>query len=128
MNSELNNLSINDLNNNNSHVKPESENQKQNINALTNRYLYVIFIYKKIYKRYLIFFYYTSDFTYEKIKTIADWIMSKVEIKPKIGIVCGSGLGGLGDRLENPCIIPYSDIPSFPKSTGTCLYLILNVT
>jgi len=59
-----------------------------------------------------------SDFTYEKIKAIADWIMSKVEIKPKIGIVCGSGLGGLGDRLENPCIIPYSDIPSFPKSTG----------
>ena len=55
MNSELNNLSINDLNNNNSHVKLESENQKQNINALTNRYLYVIFIYKKI-KRYFIFF------------------------------------------------------------------------
>jgi hypothetical protein len=128
MNSELNNLSINDLNNNNSHVKLESENQKQNINALTNRYLYVIFIYKKI-KRYFIFFFLLySDFTYEKIKTIADWIMSKVEIKPKIGIVCGSGLGGLGDRLENPCIIPYSDIPSFPKSTGIYLYLILNVT
>jgi len=44
--------------------------------------------------------------------------MEKVTIKPKIGIVCGSGLGGLGDRLENPNTIPYSMIPNFPSSTG----------
>ena len=52
------------------------------------------------------------------MKEIADWILERVEIRPKIGIVCGSGLGGLGDRLENTNIIPYSVIPSFPNSTG----------
>lgn len=57
------------------------------------------------------------EYTYEKVKEIADWILERVEIRPKIGIVCGSGLGGLGDRLENTNIIPYSVIPSFPNST-----------
>ena len=35
----------------------------------------------------------------------------------EIGIVLGSGLGGLGERIENPTIIPYEDIPGFPVST-----------
>ena len=61
---------------------------------------------------------YLSDYTYEKIKTISDWILQKVTLRPKIGIVCGSGLGGLGDRLEKAEIIPYSTIPNFPQSTG----------
>lgn len=52
------------------------------------------------------------------MKAIADWLLAKVEYRPKVGIVCGSGLGGLGDRVENPVIIPYSTIPDFPSSTG----------
>ena len=51
-------------------------------------------------------------------KLWSEWILQKTDIKPKIGIVCGSGLGGLGDRLEKPTIIPYSQIPCFPNSTG----------
>jgi len=40
MNSELNRLTINDLNNNkDTHGKLETENQKQNINAITNKYV-----------------------------------------------------------------------------------------
>jgi purine nucleoside phosphorylase len=45
-------------------------------------------------------------------------ILAKVEYRPKIAIVCGSGLGGLGDRVEKPIVIPYSTIPDFPSSTG----------
>ncbi len=52
--------------------------------------------------------------------------MAKVAIKPKIGIVCGSGLGGLGDRLESPNTIPYSDIPNFPSSTGKLTAFFIN--
>jgi hypothetical protein len=39
---------------------------------------------------------------------------------PRVGIICGSGLGGLVETLEAaPQIaIPYSDIPEFPQSTG----------
>lgn len=34
-----------------------------------------------------------------------------------LGIVLGSGLGGLGDRIEDAVRIPYRDIPGFPVST-----------
>lgn len=42
----------------------------------------------------------------------------KDRYKPKVGVVCGSGLGGLADHLDDTICIPYSDIPYFPKSTG----------
>jgi purine-nucleoside phosphorylase len=35
---------------------------------------------------------------------------------PKVGLILGSGLGGLADMIENACVIPYSDIPGFPLS------------
>ena len=40
--------------------------------------------------------------------------------KPKIGIVCGSGLGGLVETvLPHPRHqVPYTAIPHFPPSTG----------
>jgi hypothetical protein len=40
---------------------------------------------------------------------------------PRVGIICGSGLGGLVNTLEvAPQIaIPYSNIPEFPQSTGS---------
>jgi purine-nucleoside phosphorylase len=36
---------------------------------------------------------------------------------PTIGIVCGSGLGGLASCLSAPVSLPYSDIPNFYSST-----------
>ena len=37
---------------------------------------------------------------------------------PAVGIVLGSGLGRLADRIEQPVVIPYRDIPGFPVSTA----------
>ena len=37
---------------------------------------------------------------------------------PKIGIVLGSGLGKLGEQIQNPVVIPYREIPGFPISTA----------
>jgi len=37
--------------------------------------------------------------------------------KPEIGIILGSGLGALADEIENPIILPYTQIPGFPQST-----------
>lgn len=37
--------------------------------------------------------------------------------KPKIGIVLGSGLGVLADQIQNPVVIPYSELQGFPIST-----------
>lgn len=53
----------------------------------------------------------------KKIKEAVDFIISKTTYLPKIGLVLGSGLGGLADRIQNPTIIRYEDIPGFPKST-----------
>jgi len=36
---------------------------------------------------------------------------------PRLGIVLGSGLGGLADLLEDAVAIPYAEIPGFPPST-----------
>ena len=38
--------------------------------------------------------------------------------KPQIGIVLGSGLGALADRIEGAEALSYSDIPGFPVSTA----------
>mmetsp|Transcript_32571 Transcript_32571/g.74945 ORF Transcript_32571/g.74945 Transcript_32571/m.74945 type:complete len:338 (-) Transcript_32571:54-1067(-) len=34
-----------------------------------------------------------------------------------VGIICGSGLSGLADSLQNTITVPYSEIPDFPLST-----------
>ena len=39
-------------------------------------------------------------------------------LQPQVGIVLGSGLGKLADRIEAPLTIPYTDIPGFVKSTA----------
>ncbi len=38
--------------------------------------------------------------------------------KPLVGIVLGSGLGKLADKIEHPTVIKYTDIPNFAKSTA----------
>lgn len=38
--------------------------------------------------------------------------------KPQVGIVLGSGLGKLAEKIESPVVIKYSDIPHFVKSTA----------
>lgn len=38
--------------------------------------------------------------------------------KPVAGIVLGSGLGKLADTIEDAIVIPYSEIPDFPRSTA----------
>jgi purine-nucleoside phosphorylase len=38
-------------------------------------------------------------------------------LAPKIGLVLGSGMGGLADEVTDRTVIPYADIPGWPKST-----------
>ncbi|WP_300386375.1 purine-nucleoside phosphorylase [Clostridium sp.] len=52
-----------------------------------------------------------------KIKTAADFIVSKSKYKPEIGLILGSGLGSLADSIENPEYYKYEDLPHFPVST-----------
>lgn len=51
------------------------------------------------------------------IDEAAAYIRSKTGIKPEIGLILGSGLGVLGDDLEDATTLSYADIPHFPVST-----------
>jgi len=56
----------------------------------------------------------------DPLKITVSFLNKTLEIcknTPDIGIICGSGLGGLADTLENPKVLDYSDIPGFSKST-----------
>ena len=55
----------------------------------------------------------------EKIMAAAEYIAAKLDgRKPFAGIVLGSGLGKLADKIEDKVIIPYREIPGFPVSTA----------
>ena len=45
-------------------------------------------------------------------------ILSRTSLRPKIGLVLGSGLGAFADSLTGATRVPYADIPSFPQSTA----------
>lgn len=55
----------------------------------------------------------------ERIYTAADYVKSQLgDLRPKVGIVLGSGLGKLAESIGNPITIPYRTIPGFPVSTA----------
>ncbi len=59
------------------------------------------------------------DLRAEKIYTAAEYVKNQLNGKvPLAGIVLGSGLGKLADKIQNPTVIPYKDIPGFPVSTA----------
>ncbi|MCI5582084.1 MAG: purine nucleoside phosphorylase I, inosine and guanosine-specific [Phocaeicola plebeius] len=61
------------------------------------------------------------DTRMERINNAASYlegILKEHGLKPQIGIILGSGLGKLAERIENPVTVPYRDIPGFPVSTA----------
>lgn len=53
---------------------------------------------------------------YENAMRAADHIRERTAYRPKTAVILGSGLGSLGDEVENAQYIPYEDIPGFPHS------------
>jgi purine-nucleoside phosphorylase len=53
----------------------------------------------------------------EQMKEAVEFIHSRTQVKPTIGIILGTGLGGLVKEIEVIDEIPYQDIPHFPVST-----------
>lgn len=54
---------------------------------------------------------------YEQITNTASFIRSKINATPEVGIILGTGLGGLADKIEAETVLAYGDIPGFPVST-----------
>jgi purine-nucleoside phosphorylase len=56
--------------------------------------------------------------TFTRADSAAQFLLSQTKVHPKIGLVLGSGLGAFADRLTDAARIPYSQIPSYPRSTA----------
>ena len=52
-----------------------------------------------------------------KIQEAADFIRSKWAVTPRVGLILGTGLGGLAEQIQRSTVIPYKDIPHMPEST-----------
>lgn len=53
----------------------------------------------------------------EQFNQSVEYIKSRTQVKPTIGIILGTGLGGLVKEIEIIDEIEYKDIPNFPLST-----------
>jgi purine-nucleoside phosphorylase len=58
----------------------------------------------------------TDQFT--QADAAAKIILARTSLRPKIGLVLGSGLGAFADSIADATRVPYSEIPAFPQSTA----------
>ncbi len=56
-------------------------------------------------------------YDYERLRSYAEKISSKIGFAPKVGIVLGSGLGDMADRMQSVYSCSFTDISGFPMST-----------
>ncbi|CAG9793847.1 unnamed protein product [Diatraea saccharalis] len=64
-----------------------------------------------------------NGYSYETLLETANFLLSRTSIRPRIGVICGSGMGSywkegsLAESIEDADCVPYEDIPNFPVST-----------
>ena len=58
-----------------------------------------------------------ESLTLQDIAAAAEVIQARIRLQPKVGMILGSGLGGLADEVRDPVVIPSADIPGWPPST-----------
>ncbi len=54
---------------------------------------------------------------FDRVERAADLVRKRAKVQPEVGIILGTGLGGLADEIQGAVSIPYQEIPGFPLST-----------
>jgi purine-nucleoside phosphorylase len=54
---------------------------------------------------------------FERIEAAAEVVRARSALQPEVGIILGTGLGGLAEEIAVEATIPYQEIPGFPLST-----------
>jgi purine-nucleoside phosphorylase len=54
---------------------------------------------------------------YSQLHETVAFIRKKSGVRPTIGLILGSGLGAFADTIQNPEVIPFDELPHFPRST-----------
>ncbi len=57
------------------------------------------------------------NLTYSQYLEMKEYLATRVDIRPEIGIILGSCLGDFASLLESPTVVPYGDIPNFLTTT-----------
>ena len=58
-------------------------------------------------------------YTYQQYQESAAALQKKLgDFRPRVLLVLGSGLGALGDEVENPIVVPYEEVPYMKHSTA----------
>jgi purine-nucleoside phosphorylase len=55
--------------------------------------------------------------TLSDIDATTNFVKRSISQLPKVGLILGSGLGDLADRVQNPVVFDYKNIPNWPLST-----------
>ncbi len=53
-----------------------------------------------------------------RVAALVDAVRERTDLRPEVGIVLGSGLGGLADDLEDAIAIPFDALPGWPAATA----------
>lgn len=53
----------------------------------------------------------------QRVDEAVRFLRDRMPEVPEIVLVLGTGLSGLGERIDSPVILPYAEIPNFPKAT-----------
>jgi purine-nucleoside phosphorylase len=56
--------------------------------------------------------------TFIHADSAAQFVLAQTQLRPKVALVLGSGLGGFAEELTEASRIPYRQIPHFPRSTA----------
>jgi purine-nucleoside phosphorylase len=59
-----------------------------------------------------------TDDTFHRADSAAQFLLSQTSLRPRIGLILGSGLGAFADTLTDAARVPYAQIPGFPRSTA----------
>ena len=52
-----------------------------------------------------------------QIRTAAEAIRGRTDVRPHVGLILGSGLNALADAVQDGAAIPYNEIPHYPAPT-----------
>lgn len=55
--------------------------------------------------------------TMDEINLAVDAIRAKIDFKPEVSMILGTGLGDLAERVEDAVILPTAEVPGWPIST-----------
>lgn len=55
---------------------------------------------------------------YDQMREAAEAIAAVWKHRPRAGIILGTGLGGLAQQIQDPCVFDYEQLPHFPRSTA----------